>query len=144
MLQWITILRGEARKVIEYTYKLLSSVNVKVFKLNYEFIIKKLRECKRALEKDAIAVILIDSLARGDYTVFSDADIVIVVPNDYSKKFLDRIPDFIDPTLPIDIEPRVYTKNEILRLAEKSVCIVKEIVDYDIIIAGDRNVVEKR
>lgn len=53
-----------------------SSVDVKVFKLNYEYIIKKLRDyAEKALEKDAIAVILIGSLAKGDYTAFSDADI---------------------------------------------------------------------
>jgi len=121
-----------------------SSVDVKVFKLNYEYIIKKLRDyAEKALEKDAIAVILIGSLAKGDYTAFSDADIVIVVRNDYPKKFLDRISDFIDPTLPIDIEPRVYTENEILRLAEKGARIVKEIVDYGIILAGDKNIIEK-
>lgn len=67
----------------------------------------------------------------------------IVVRNDYPKKFLDRISDFIDPTLPIDIEPRVYTENEILRLAEKGARIVKEIVDYGIILAGDKNIIEK-
>jgi predicted nucleotidyltransferase len=64
------------------------------------------------LEKRAVAVILIGSLNRGDYTAFSDADIVIVVRNDYPEKFLDRVTDFTDPTLPIDVEPRVYTENE--------------------------------
>jgi predicted nucleotidyltransferase len=64
------------------------------------------------LEKGAVAVILIGSLNRGDYTAFSNADIVIVVRNDYPEKFLDRVTDFIDPTLPVNVEPRVYTENE--------------------------------
>uniref|UniRef100_A0A7J2U4D7 Nucleotidyltransferase domain-containing protein n=1 Tax=Ignisphaera aggregans TaxID=334771 RepID=A0A7J2U4D7_9CREN len=54
-----------------------SSVEVKVFKLNYDYVIKKLREyAEKALEKRAVAVILVDSITRGDYTAFSDADIV--------------------------------------------------------------------
>jgi predicted nucleotidyltransferase len=59
--------------------KSLSSVEVKVFKLNYDYVIKKLREyVEKALEKRAVAVILVDSIARGDYTAFSDADIVTI------------------------------------------------------------------
>jgi predicted nucleotidyltransferase len=95
------------------------------------------------LEKGAVAVILISSLNRGDYTAFSDADIVIVVRNDYPKKFLDRVTDFIDLTLPIDVEPRVYTENEIMRLAEEGTHIVKEITSYGILLAGDKSVIDK-
>jgi len=67
--------------------KSLSCVEMKVFKLSYDYVIKKLREyAEKALEKGAVAVILVDSITRGDYTAFSDADIVTVVRNDYNRK----------------------------------------------------------
>ncbi len=121
-----------------------NSVGLKVFKLDYEYVLKKLREyALKALEKDAIAVFLIGSLARGDYTAFSDADVVVIVRDDYPRGFIDRISDFIDPTLPIDIEPRVYTVSEFLKLIQNRSRIVEEVLSYGILLAGDPNIVKE-
>ncbi|WP_245218405.1 nucleotidyltransferase domain-containing protein [Pyrobaculum islandicum] len=49
-------------------------------------------------------MVLIGSLARGDYTAFSDADVVIVLRED-GRRPMDRIPDFLDSSFPIDLEP---------------------------------------
>jgi len=107
-------------------------------------VLKKLREyALKALEKDAIAVFLIGSLARGDYTAFSDADVVVIVRDDYPRGFIDRISDFIDPTLPIDIEPRVYTVSEFLKLIQNRSRIVEEVLSYGILLAGDPNIVKE-
>ena len=122
---------------------LLNSADLKVFKLDYEYVLKKLKEyAVRALEKGAIAIFLIGSLARGNYTAFSDADVVIIVGDDYPKGFIDRISDFIDPTLPIDIEPRVYTVSEFLKLIQSKSMIAKEVLDYGVLLAGDYNIVK--
>jgi len=121
-----------------------NSVGLKVFKLDYEYVLKKLREyALKALEKDAIAVFLIGSQARGDYTAFSDADVVVIVRDDYPRGFIDRISDFIDPTLPIDIEPRVYTVSEFLKLIQNRSRIVEEVLSYGILLAGDPNIVKE-
>jgi len=121
----------------------LNSADLKVFKLDYEYVLKKLKEyAVRALEKGAIAIFLIGSLARGNYTAFSDADVVIIVGDDYPKGFIDRISDFIDPTLPIDIEPRVYTVSEFLKLIQSKSMIAKEVLDYGVLLAGDYNIVK--
>jgi predicted nucleotidyltransferase len=115
-----------------------NSADLKVFKLDYELVLRKLREyAERALEKGALVVFLIGSLARGDYTAFSDADVVIIVRDDYPKKLPDRISDFIDPTLPVDVEPRVYTLSEFSKMARNKERIVREIEKYGIVLAGD-------
>ena len=115
-----------------------SSVGLKVFKLNYEEVLNKLRRyAEESLKKGAIAVFLIGSLARGDYTAFSDADVVLVVNDNYPRRYPDRISDFIDPTLPIDVEPRVYTISELLELARRRSGLVKEILKYGVLLAGD-------
>jgi predicted nucleotidyltransferase len=115
-----------------------NSASLKVFKLNYELVLRKLREhAERVLEKGALVVFLIGSLARGDYTAFSDADVVIIVRDDYPKKLPDRISDFIDPTLPVDVEPRVYTLSEFSKMVQNKERIVREIEKYGIVLAGD-------
>jgi predicted nucleotidyltransferase len=111
-----------------------NSADLKVFKLDYELVFKRLKEyAERVLEKGAIVVFLIGSLARGDYTAFSDADVVIIVRDDYPKKLPDRISDFIDPTLPVDVEPRVYTLSEFSKMARNKERIIKEIEKYGIV-----------
>jgi predicted nucleotidyltransferase len=115
-----------------------NSASLKVFKLNYELVLRKLREyAERALEKGALVVFLIGSLARGDYTAFSDADVVIIVRDDYPKKLPNRISYFIDPKLPVDVEPRVYTLSEFSKMAQNKERIVREIEKYGIVLAGD-------
>jgi predicted nucleotidyltransferase len=115
-----------------------NSADLKVFKLDYELVFKRLKEyAERVLEKGAIVVFLIGSLARGDYTAFSDADVVIIVRDDYPKKLPDRISDFIDPTLPVDVEPRVCTLSEFSKMAQNKERIIREIEKYGIVLAGD-------
>jgi len=121
-----------------------SSAGLRVFRLDYELVIRKLREyAERALERGALAVVLIGSLARGDYTAFSDADVVVVVRDDYPKKLPERVEDFMDPTLPVDLEPRVYTLSELLKLARGGARIVEEVLRYGVLLAGDRGVLEE-
>ncbi len=57
----------------------MSFVGIRLFKLDYKRVMTKLEEyARKALMKGARTVILVGSLARGDYTAFSDADVVIV------------------------------------------------------------------
>jgi len=115
-----------------------NSAEVKFFKLDFEKAMRCLEEyARRIVERGAIAVILIGSLARGDYTAFSDADLIIVsdnVPDDP----LERLRDFMDPTLPIDLEPRVYTRKEFLEMAKDERRIIGEVLKYGILLAGDK------
>jgi len=118
-----------------------NTADIRLLKLNYAEIIAALkRYAEKVVAKGAKAVILIGSLARGDYTAYSDADVVVISDN-VPKRFIDRITDFIDPTLPIDIDPRVYTTEEILRMAKEGKKIIKEIVDHGKVLAGNSEII---
>lgn len=122
---------------------LSNSVEVKFFKLDYEKVLKELRRySQKVLNKGARVVILIGSLARGDYTAFSDADILII-SDKVPKKPMDRIKDFIDQTLSIDVEPRVYTTDEFLKMARNRGKIVEEVLKHGKILAGDEAFLEE-
>lgn len=119
--------------------KLSNTAEVKFFKLDYEKILKHLKNYARRLAKDNVkAIILIGSLAKGNYTAFSDADIIIIVEKS-SERPIDRISKYIDPNLPIDVEPRVYTIEEIVKIAKEGRKIVEEILN-GIILAGEKRV----
>lgn len=121
--------------------RLWNTAEVKFFKLNYEEVMKKLKEySEKALAKGVKAVILIGSLAKGDYTAFSDADILIIF-DETPKNPIDRIKEFIDPSLPIEVEPRVYTTNEVLKMAKEKRRIIKEAIRYGKLLAGDREII---
>jgi len=69
----------DAQRCVEIARRVLEFRRLKVFKLNYERVMEKLKEyTERAVSRGAVAVILIGSLARGDYTAFSDADVIVV------------------------------------------------------------------
>lgn len=119
-----------------------SSAGVRFFKLDYERVLEELRRyARRVVERGARAVILIGSLARGNYTAFSDADLIIVY--DYApERPLDRVSSFIDPTLPVDVEPRVYTSEELLKMAKEGRRIIGEILEHGKLLAGDEGILK--
>ena len=119
------------------------SVGIRLFKLDYEKVMEELTEYAReALRKGARAVFLVGSLARGDYTAFSDAD-VIVIMDEAAERPMDRIKAFIDPGLSIDVEPRVYTVREIMEMAREGRRLVRELVSYGKLLAGDGRLMEE-
>ena len=121
----------------------LGSAGIKLFRLDYEEIMRKLKGyARRALSKGARTVILIGSLARGDYTAFSDAD-VIVICDEAPERHIDRAIPFMDPSMPVDVEPRVYTTEEFLRMAREGRRVVREAVEHGILLAGSGEVVER-
>lgn len=118
-----------------------SSAKVRFFKLNYGEVMESLkRYAERALEKGARAVILIGSLARGDYTAFSDAD-VLVVSDSAPENPIERLRGYIDPSTPIDVEPRVYRSEELIDMALRGSRLAIEVVEHGKLLAGDGGVV---
>jgi predicted nucleotidyltransferase len=102
---------------------------------------ERLREyAEKAVAKGVKAVILIGSLARGDYTAYSDADVLIIF-DDAPKNPMDRIKEFIDPTLPVEVQPRVYTTSELLTMAGEKRRIIREAVEYGKLLAGDEEII---
>lgn len=116
---------------------------VKLFKLDYNVVIKELKDyAKKSVEKGALAVILVGSLARGDYTAFSDADVVIIV-KESKERPLDRIVKYIEPKATITIDPRVYTVDEVRKMVKEKARIIREIAEYGVLLCGDEKIYEK-
>jgi predicted nucleotidyltransferase len=91
----------------------LSSLRVRYLKINFDEILSRLRAYAdaKAKEHDVRAIILTGSLARGSYSGTSDADI-LVIADSVPSNILERYVLFSDPSVPVDLEPRVYTTDE--------------------------------
>ena len=110
----------------------------KIYKLDYKLIMDKLKEYGNRCEaKGSILTILIGSLAKKDYSPFSDADIVII------NKTQKNIIDFLAPDMPIDIEPRLYAINEVYNMSKEKKRIVYEMVKNGIVLSGDKDLLDK-
>ena len=50
---------------------------------------------------------------------------------------------YIEPRSPVDIEPRVLTKEEFYKMALEKRMLFRELLDYGIILAGDKKILEE-
>ncbi len=71
------------------------------------------------------SVILFGSLARGDYTGTSDADLLIVV-DAATEPFVRRGTAYADPFLPVPVDLFVYTADEVEQALDAGAGIVTE------------------
>ncbi|MGC8662100.1 MAG: nucleotidyltransferase domain-containing protein [Nitrososphaeria archaeon] len=107
--------------------------------MNYGRVINELKAYgKRCSQRGAKAVILIGSLARGDYTAFSDADVIIVVPDSGFD-----ITSFMDSSLSVEVEPRTYTEEQLIDMARMGRRLIREIIDSGIVLYGDSSIMKK-
>ena len=120
-----------------------NSARIRFLKIDYDEIINYLKDYARdALRKGGKLVILYGSLARGDYTATSDADILIISDKFKDIRMIDRVLDFIDPRSPIDIEPKVLTTEEFKNLIKKKDRFALEVLRDGIVLAGDLKLYE--
>ncbi|MEN2975300.1 MAG: nucleotidyltransferase domain-containing protein [Candidatus Caldarchaeales archaeon] len=121
-----------------------SSVGVKVFKLDYDYVLREVKSYAEKIVGRGLAklVVLFGSLAKGTYTPFSDIDILIVV-EDIAKNPLDRIPVYIDPRLPLDVEPRIFTVEEFFKIVKERRKFAEEIIFHGLFLAGDERLLEE-
>ncbi|MEM0313039.1 MAG: nucleotidyltransferase domain-containing protein [Candidatus Bathyarchaeia archaeon] len=94
------------------------------------------------MEEGALAVILVGSLAKGNYTAFSDADIIIIIKESHERP-MDRIIKYQESRATIDIEPRVYTIREIYHMIMNNAGIIREIAKHGILLGGDEKIVNE-
>lgn len=72
---------------------------------------------ERVLRMDGLkSIVLFGSMARGDYTKFSDYDLLIVVERD-ERRFMDRLLEYYGYSEG-SVEPFVYTKEEVMEMFE--------------------------
>lgn len=97
---------------------------VKVRFINRNEILAKLQEIARRIVESGdlvLEVSLFGSLVRGNYAPGSDADIFILLKED-SRRFVDRIPEFMDPFsqigIPVEVFP--YTVQELKEMQDRS------------------------
>jgi predicted nucleotidyltransferase len=98
----------------------LGSAEVRYLKINLNEVLEELKKyaASKSADYGTKAIILVGSLAKGTYTGISDADI-LVIADDVPASSLDRYALFADPSLSIDLEPRVYKTKEFLRKVQQ-------------------------
>ncbi len=121
-----------------------SSAGVRVFKLDYELVLKEVREYAEDLVRRGLAelVVLIGSLAKGDYSPFSDVDL-LVVAREAPRNPLERISVYINPRLSRDAEPRVLTVEEFFDMARERRKLLEEALLKGVFLAGDKGLLEE-
>lgn len=88
---------------------------MQIISLDLPAVLRRLREYAQQLlaqHPDVKAVVLFGSLTRSSYTGTSDADLLIVLDSS-EQRFLDRIPRFLQPGLPVEIDVFPYTVEEL-------------------------------
>lgn len=105
--------------------KSLSSVRIFYPKLNREEVVKLLRDKLKILETEIpiLKVVLFGSYAKGNYTVGSDIDLLLVY--DGEKRNDDYI--IVKKILNIPhLEPHIYTKEEYERMKDTIENMIKD------------------
>jgi len=67
---------------------------------------------------------------------------VVIIVDEAPNRPQDRVLDFLDPTLTLDVEPRVYTVGELLHMAREGRRLVEEVVEHGKLLAGDGGLIE--
>jgi predicted nucleotidyltransferase len=99
----------------------LSTAEARYLKIDYDEVIRKLRDYAKSKAKaheGVKAIVLTGSLAKGNYTGCSDADILIIADN-LPGQILDRYAIFAEADLPVDVEPRAYSPEEFLSMVRQ-------------------------
>ncbi len=117
-----------------------SSNSVRIFSLDYEQLLRQIREVgKRLIHERAEVeeVRLFGSLVRGDATAFSDADVLIVVSEDAESDPVARILRYLpyfDLSRGVDL--LVYTRAEVQRALQEGNPFVQQAWGESILLAG--------
>jgi predicted nucleotidyltransferase len=117
----------------------LSSAEGRYLKISFDEVFEKLREYAKLKARchEVRAIVLTGSLAKGTYTGTSDADI-LVIADEVPVRMLERYELFADPTLPVDIEPRVYTTEEFVSKLVQGERFAVESLELGIPLFGER------
>lgn len=117
----------------------MSSAEARYLKINFDEVLRRLRDYARSKAKayKVKAIVLTGSLAKGNYTGSSDADILVIADN-LPDCVLERYALFSDPEAPIDLEPRVYTPGEFSAMIRQRDRFALESLEVGIPLYGER------
>jgi len=82
-------------------------------------LFEKLRKLAQDLKKkhpEIKEVFLFGSVARGDYGIKSDVDLLLVLKSSRKKRYFDRIPDYLDFEFPLEVEIFPFTEEELSKV----------------------------
>lgn len=120
-----------------------SSSSVSVRFLDGPKVIQELRRMAQALvaaDARVEQVILFGSLAKGNYSPRSDADICIILRGPDQRRPMDRIPEFLGHFLraPVPVDLLVYTRAEVEQRLREGNRFVAEVVEQGVALAAVR------
>lgn len=83
---------------------------------------------------------LFGSLAKGNYTPRSDADICIILGGDDPRRMIDRIPEFRESFrgAPVPVDILVYTRAEMDQMRQEGRRFARELAEHSIVLASER------
>ena len=128
----------QSLKSVEECYR---SANVRVFRLDRGAVIDRLRERARKLvatDRAVLEVRLFGSLARGEGSPGSDADVFVLLDDSVSTAFLDRIPPLLRhfAGTGIGCEVIAYTRSEYEAATRRGDRFVRELERDGVLLAG--------
>ena len=117
---------------------LTSTDSVRIISLNRNDLLARLREIAAHLKEkhpEVAEVRLFGSLARGDHTGISDADVLILLDHatesDPVRRVLTYLPEF---ELDRGVDPLVYTREELERLLSEGNLFLKKALKENILL----------
>lgn len=101
-------------------------MSVRVWWIDREAVLARLRRWAAELGSDpqVLAVVLFGSLARGDHTAASDADVLVLL-RESEEDFRHRIPRFLPLGLGVGVDVFSYTRAEARRAATEGWGVVR-------------------
>lgn len=110
--------------------------SAKIISLNKNKILDEMKKIVEKIKNDEkenlVDIILFGSLVKGDYTGFSDVDIVIILKNS-ELNFIKRIQKYLKYfCLDIIVDLFVYTLPEFEKMRKENNYFIKEIIDNGI------------
>jgi len=85
----------------------------------------------QAYGSNVVSIVLFGSRARGDWTHYSDADILVIL-SQHPKRLIDRLSEFATYSPSGLVEPFVYTKEEIETMFQSRNAFLLDILMYGI------------
>lgn len=101
-------------------------MKAKFWRLDREKALERIKIWVNTLSNNpnVVCVVLFGSLARGDATASSDADLLVILRNS-EKRFDERIPDFLPSGIGIGVDVFPYTKEEVNKALTEGWGVVK-------------------
>ena len=91
----------------------------------------------KSCNPEIVEISLFGSIARGDYSRYSDGDLLVILSGDKRERMMERIPYylklFLDAPVPVDVLP--YTQKELKHMLQEDNLFIQKILKERLILA---------